>query len=83
VNANEKYKEEIADKENQKANEKKDEALHIVDEGLKEAKIEQTDGMLEKILQDDEDSVKLMSQPKYHEIFAPFEQTVEEFTTKY
>lgn len=45
--------------------------------------IECTDGMLEKILNDDEDSQKLMSQPKYHEIFGPFEQTIEEFTTKY
>lgn len=83
VNANEKYKEEIADKENQKANEKKDEALHQIDEDLKAAKIDCTDGMLEKILHEDEDSQKLMAQPKYHEIFGPFEQTIEEFTTKY
>lgn len=50
VNANEKFKEEIADKENQKTNEKKDETQHHIDEDLKQAKIQCTDGMLEKIL---------------------------------
>jgi len=45
---------------------------------LAEAHIECTDNMLDKILHEDDDSLKLMVQPKFHEIFAPFESTIEE-----
>ena len=67
--ANEKYKEEILEKESQKAAEKQEEVQHKVDPELKDAKIECTDGMLEKILNEDEDATKLKFLPKFYELF--------------
>jgi hypothetical protein len=40
-----------------------------VDPELKDAKIDCTDGMLEKIIKDDEDAQKLESLPKFPEFF--------------
>jgi dsDNA-specific endonuclease/ATPase MutS2 len=39
--------------------------------------------MVNKILNEDEDSKMLQHLPKFHEIFQPFEQNIDENTTKY
>lgn len=39
--------------------------------------------MVNKILNEDEDSKLLQSLPKFHEILQPFEQNIDEHTTKY
>lgn len=39
--------------------------------------------MVNKILNEDEDSCLLQALPKFHEIFQPFEQNIDEHTGKY
>ena len=63
--AREKYKDEIQDKEIQNNAEKGEEQQHQVDPELKEAKIDCTDGMLNKIIKEDDDAQKLESLPKF------------------
>ena len=81
--ANEKYKEEIQEKENQKAAEKQEEHLYIVDPELVDAKIDCTDGMIDKIFNEDDDAVKLKALPKFPEIFQTFESNIDDPTQKY
>lgn len=79
----EKHKEEYQELENQKNQEINEEQEKQTDPALKEAKIECTIGMVNKILDEDEDSKLLQSLQKFHEIFQPFEQNIDEHTAKY
>jgi hypothetical protein len=54
-----------------------------VDPELKEAKIECTHGMLDKILNDDDDAQKLKNLGKFTDLFAPHETNIEELTMRY
>lgn len=79
----EKHKEELQELETQKNAELNEEQEKQTDPALKEAKIDCTIGMVNKILDEDEDSKLLQALPKFHEIFQPFEQNIDEHTTKY
>ena len=54
-----------------------------MDPELKDAKIDCTVGMINKIIHDDEDSKMLMALPKFMEILDPFKNDIEESTGKY
>ena len=69
----EKHKEELQELETQKNAELNEEQEKQTDPALKEAKIDCTIGMVNKILDEDEDSKLLQALPKFHEIFQPFE----------
>ncbi len=48
-----------------------------------DAKIDCTDGMLEKIIKEDDDAQKLEALPKFSEFFLTCEQNVEDPTQRY
>ncbi len=50
---------------------------------MKDAKIDCTDGMLQKIIKEDDDAQKLESLPKFPEFFQTCEQNIEDPTTRY
>lgn len=81
--ARDKHKDEINEKENQIQAEKQDEDQSLIDPELKEAKIDCTQGMLEKILADDDDATKLKSLLKFNDYFAQHETNIEEMTIKF
>lgn len=55
----------------------------MLDPELKEAKIDCTVGMINKILYECEDSRKLMALSKFIEILDPFRNDIDESTTKF
>lgn len=65
----EKHKEELQELEVLKNQEINEEQEKQTDPALKEAKIECTIGMVNKILDEDDDSKLLQSLPKFYEIF--------------
>jgi len=78
----EKHKEELQEHEvsrNQEANEEEKQ----LDPELKEAKIDCTVGMINKIINEDEDSKMLMYLQKFQEILDPFRNDIEEATSKF
>ena len=54
-----------------------------MDRQLKEAMIDCTEGMLEKIIREDDDAQKLSCLPKFNEYFLGLEQNTEEVTQNY
>ena len=68
-NANDRYKEEIAEKDNLQAHEKAEDKSSQQDPKLKLAKIECTEDLFAKVLSIDEDAKKLKSLQKFNEIF--------------
>ena len=90
--AEDRYKDDIKDKDMLNANNKggntqnaenKDDQHHQIDAALKDAKIECTDGLLDKIIKEDEDAKKLANLPKFQEYFQGCEQGIDEMTQKY
>ena len=50
---------------------------------MKDAKIENTVGMIARILREDADSKMLSSLPKFQEILAPYDTVIEDATQKF
>ena len=78
----EKHKEELQEFEVSKNQEGNEEEKQL-DPELKEAKLDCTVGMINKIINEDEDTKILMAFPKFLEILDPFRNDIEESTTKY
>lgn len=78
----EKYREEIQEKEQQKAADKGDEDRSSINreflDQLKEAKIECTEDLFTNILKIDEDNQKLKCLPKYQETVGKFDEDIKD-----
>jgi hypothetical protein len=53
------------------------------DPALRNAKIDCTVGMIARIIKNDKESTVLSSLPKFIETLQPFDQNIDEFTTKF
>ena len=83
--ASEKHREEFQEQEAQKNQEGAvtEEQERQADPALKDAKIENTVGMIARILREDADSKMLSSLPKFQEILAPYDTVIEDATQKF
>lgn len=83
--ATEKHREEFQEFEASKNQEGAvtEEMERQADPALKDAKIENTVGMIARILREDPDSKLLSSLPKFQEILAPYDTVIEDATQKF
>lgn len=84
-NATEKHSEEFKEQESQKIQDgaQADELERSADPALKNAKIDCTVGMIDRIIKNDKESSALTHLPKFREYLQPYDANIEENTAKF